>query len=85
MDKATLIFLKRIIKADMLLDKELFLKLLNKEKAEYINLVSLHRNGREAITINQGAYYDADDNEEITDLVEYAENLHDYGYQLFSK
>ena len=40
MDKAVLIFLKRIIKAD--------------------------------------------DNEEITDLVEYAENLHNYGYKLFA-
>ena len=56
MDKAVLIFLKRIIKA----------------------------NGREAIIINDNHYYDADDNEEITDLVEYAENLHDYGYKLFA-
>ena len=28
--------------------------------------------------------YDADDNEEIINLVEYAENLHDYGYKLFA-
>ena len=84
MDIATLVFLKRFIKDGGLLEKELFLKLTNKEKAEYINLVSIHRNGREAVTINKGAYYDADDNEEIADLVEYAENLHDYGYKLFS-
>ena len=84
MDKAVLIFLKRIIKADKLLDKELFLKFTNREKAEYINLIANHRNGREAITINDNHYYDADDNEEITDLVEYAENLHDYGYKLFA-
>ena len=31
MDKAVLIFLKRIIKADKLLDKELFLKFTNRE------------------------------------------------------
>ena len=52
MDKAVLIFLKRIIKADKLLDKELFLKFTNREKAEYINLIANHRNGREAIIIN---------------------------------
>lgn len=75
--------MKRIIKADKLLNKELFLKLLNREKAEYINLIAIHRNGRKAIIINDNHYYDADDNEEITDLVEYAENLHDYGFQLF--
>ena len=62
MDKAVLIFLKRIIKADKLLDKELFLKFTNREKAEYINLIANHRNGREAIIINDNHYYDADDN-----------------------
>jgi len=84
MDIATLVFLKRFIKDGGLLEKELFLKLTNKEKAEYINLIAIHRNGREAIIINDNHYYDADDNEEITDLVEYAENLQDYGYKLFS-
>ena len=84
MDIATLVFLKRFIKDGGLLEKELFLKLTNKEKAEYINLIAIHRNGREAIIINDNHYYDADDNEEITDLVEYAKNLHDYGYKLFS-
>ena len=54
MDKAVLIFLKRIIKADKLLDKELFLKFTNREKAEYINLIANHRNGREAIMHNYG-------------------------------
>ena len=83
MDKSSLNYLKRIVKADMLLDKELFLKFTNREKVEYINLIANHRNGREAIIINDNHYYDADDNEEITDLVEYAENLHDYGYKLF--
>ena len=84
MDKAVLIFLKRIIKADKLLDKELFLKFTNREKAEYINLIAIHRNGREAIIINDNHYYDADDNEEIINLVEYAENLHEYDYRLFA-
>lgn len=74
MDKAILLFLKRIIKAGMLLDKELFLKFTNREKVEYINLVSMHRTGRQAIIINDNHYYDADNNEEITDLVEYADN-----------
>ena len=83
MDKAVLIFLKRIIKADKLLDKELFLKFTNREKAEYINLVANHRNGRDAIIISRDGYYDADDNLLIINLVEYAENLHDYGYKLF--
>ena len=84
MDKAVLIFLKRIIKADKLLDKEIFLKFTNREKAEYINLVAIHRNGREAIIIIDNHYYDADDNLLIINLVEYAENLHDYGYKLFA-
>lgn len=74
MDKAILIFLKRIIKNNMLLDEELFLKFTNREKVEYINLVSMHRTGRQAIIISKGACYDTSNNKEITDLVEYADN-----------
>lgn len=83
MDTNTLFLLKNVVISGSLLEKETFVELDKENQAIYINLVSFYRNGRGAIIINDNHYYDADDNEEITDLVEYAENLHDYGYKLF--
>ena len=83
MDTTTLFLLKNVVKSGSLLKKETFVELDRKNQAIYINLVSLYRNGHRAIIINDNHYYDADDNEEIINLVEYAENLHDY-YKLFA-
>ena len=83
MDKAKVLFIRRIIFDGGLLEKEHFLDLSDREKVEYINFVALYRNSCKAVIIDDNHYYDADDNEEITNLVEYAENLHDYGYKLF--
>lgn len=84
MDTNELFLLKNVVRSGELLEKETFVELERENQANYINLVSFYRNGRKAIIINDNHYYDADDNEEIINLVEYAENLHDYGYKLFS-
>ena len=84
MDTNTHFLLKNVVRSGSLLEKETFVELDRENQAIYINLVSFYRNGRGAIIINDNHYYDADDNDEITDLVEYAENLHDYGYKLFA-
>lgn len=83
MDTNELFLLKNVVRSGELLEKETFVELERENQATYINLVALQRNGRKAIIINDNHYYDADDNEEITDFVEYAENLHDYGFKLF--
>lgn len=83
MDRELLYSIKKIVNNGKLLKKDRFLELSNREKVEYINIVSRYRNGRDAIIISRDGYYDADDNERIGDLTEYAENLHDYGWELF--
>lgn len=83
MDRELLYSIKKIVNNDKLLEKDRFLELSDSEKVEYINIVSRYRNGRDAIIISRDGYYDADDNERIGDLTEYAENLHDYGWELF--
>jgi hypothetical protein len=83
MDRELLNFINKIVNNGDLLEKDRFLELSNREKVEYINIVSRYRNGRDAIIISRDGYYDADDNERIDDLTEYAENLHDYGWELF--
>ena len=84
MDTNTLFLLKNVVISGSLLEKETFVELDRENQAIYINLVSFYRNGRGAIIINDNHYYDADDNVEIINLVEYAENLHDFGYKLFA-
>ena len=84
MDTNTLFLLKNVVRSGSLLEKETFVELDRENQAIYINLVSFYRNGRGAIIIKDNHYYDADDNLEIINLVEYAENLHDYGYKLFA-
>lgn len=84
MDTNTLFLLKNVVRSGSLLEKETFVELDRENQAIYINLVSFYRNGRRAIIIKDNHYYDADDNEEIINLVEYAENLHDYGWKLFA-
>ena len=84
MDTNTLFLLKNVVISGSLLEKETFVELDRENQAIYINLVSFYRNGRGAIIINDNHYYDADDNIEIINLVEYAENLQDYGYKLFA-
>lgn len=83
MDTNELFFLKNVVRSGELLEKETFVELERENQANYINLVSFYRNGRKAIIINDNHYYDADDNILIINLVEYAENLHDYGFKLF--
>lgn len=83
MDRELLNFINKIVNNGDLLEKGRFLELSNREKVEYINIVSRYRNGRDAIIISRDGYYDADDGEKIYDLTEYAENLHDYGWELF--
>ena len=83
MDTNELFFLKNVVRSGELLEQETFVELERENQANYINLVSFYRNGRKAIIINDNHYYDADDNILIINLVEYAENLHDYGFKLF--
>ena len=83
MDTNELFFLKNVVRSGEFLEKETFVELERENQANYINLVSFYRNGRKAIIINDNHYYDADDNILIINLVEYAENLHDYGFKLF--
>lgn len=68
----------------ILLYKEEFLELSEINQVAYINDVTFDRNKHKAIIINDNHYYDADNNEKINNIVEYAENLNKNGCKLFA-
>lgn len=88
--KAELIQLKHFVMHGGLIPRQEFHQLTADEQFFYINAVSYYRNGRPALLRCAGVYYDADDFnadilEKVTSLIDYADNLHDYGFDLFKR
>lgn len=67
-----------------LLHKEEFIQLSEIDQITYINNIVFDVNRRDAIIVHEDKCYNADNNEEINNIIEYAKNLQNYGCKLFA-
>lgn len=85
LDIAKMNALEKYVNCGGLIEKEQFLELSEREKAEYINFVSKHWNGDAIISIKNNEYYYTDNDSKIDDLVKFAEKWDESGYKFFEE